>query len=298
MIVTADPVGDFNATSQILRYSALAREVTVPRIPSITATILSQSTASYGSHTSSFGNHARRPYSPSDERATMELAALEIARLSDEIDMLRDELAIERAAREEAEAHVVSSEERILDMEMQVREEVWTEMEKRMEQDRRGWMARWEEERERGGEWVDRKLEVLVRGLDLDDEKDGNKENIPAANCNAGENEKADLEEENCQLKAMVKRMQREAGQKSPSKLREVRRPLESTGPSLSFGIPSLENLRAGGVARGSTGASTVLREREVVREKESADRVSSSVKKVKKMTARKWDLMNEDEML
>jgi len=41
MVVTADPKGDFNATSQILRYSALAREVTVPRVPSLTDTILS-----------------------------------------------------------------------------------------------------------------------------------------------------------------------------------------------------------------------------------------------------------------
>src|SRR5690606_4112554 len=37
MIVTADPLGDYNATSQILRYSALAREVTVPRAPSALA---------------------------------------------------------------------------------------------------------------------------------------------------------------------------------------------------------------------------------------------------------------------
>ncbi|KAK6421265.1 hypothetical protein LTR95_016838, partial [Oleoguttula sp. CCFEE 5521] len=45
MIVTADPGGDFNATGQILRYSALAKNIVAPRVPSTTSTILAGSHA-------------------------------------------------------------------------------------------------------------------------------------------------------------------------------------------------------------------------------------------------------------
>jgi hypothetical protein len=130
MVVTADPVGDFNATSQILRYSALAREITVPRIPSVTSTILA-SGSSQGYFSASGSGGGRR--SPTDtERETMEIAALEIARMSEEIDGLRAELASETQRRMEAEAHLLSSEERMLELEMEVREECFLEMEKRM----------------------------------------------------------------------------------------------------------------------------------------------------------------------
>ena len=132
MIVTADPHGDFNATSQILRYSALAREVTVPRIPSITETIL-QANAAHAypaSHASSRNSNPdqlcsspitsptqqfqRSPFFPSgplspklhrtltphsvthsEDRVTMENAALEIARLAD----LAEEILVPRVRR-------------------------------------------------------------------------------------------------------------------------------------------------------------------------------------------------------
>ncbi|PHH75532.1 hypothetical protein CDD82_4397 [Ophiocordyceps australis] len=170
MIVTADPRGDFNATSQILRYSALAREVTVPRIPSITATILATA--------QSTGHQAQsRPFIPpgsvrsqtpqlrAEERATMEIAALEIARMSDEMDQMRRELELQTEARLEAEAHLVTMEDHMLEMEAAIRDECATEFEERLALE----LARFKNslalEQERNDEHWDRKIDVLERGL-------------------------------------------------------------------------------------------------------------------------------------
>lgn len=162
MIVTADPIGDFNATSQILRYSALAREITVPRIPSVTSTILNKSNH-IGRHspTSSDSGNSSYNSSTSHDRETMEIAALEIARLSEEIDGLRGELDREQQRRVELEAHLMSAEERAMEIEARVREECFLEMEGVMKREMGRWKGAWAEERERNEEHVDRKIEIL-----------------------------------------------------------------------------------------------------------------------------------------
>lgn len=166
MIVTADPRGDFNATSQILRYSALAREVTVPRIPSITATILAQTPGQ------STRPPPQRTHSGAEDRATMELAALEIARMSEEMDRLRLELEAEAEARALAE-------ERLMDVEAAVRDECATEFEQRLTFELARFKASLAQEQERNDEHWDRKVDVLERGLDRDDDgRDDDKENV------------------------------------------------------------------------------------------------------------------------
>ena len=141
MIVTADPLGDFNATSQILRYSALAREITVPRIPSVTSTILASSVGS-----NYFSPRGRM--SPTDtERETMEIAALEIARMSEEIDGLRSELAAEQERRFQVEAHLesfqASMEDRLMEKESEVREECYIQLSSELEKQMRQWKMTW-----------------------------------------------------------------------------------------------------------------------------------------------------------
>ncbi|PHH78420.1 hypothetical protein CDD80_6925 [Ophiocordyceps camponoti-rufipedis] len=166
MIVTADPRGDFNATSQILRYSALAREVTVPRIPSIAATILAQTPGQ------STRQPPQRTHSGAEDRATMELAALEIARMSEEMDRLRLELEAEAEARSLAE-------ERLMDVEAAVRDECATEFEQRLTLELTRFKASLAQEQERNDEHWDRKVDVLERGLDRDnDDRDDDKENV------------------------------------------------------------------------------------------------------------------------
>ncbi|KAL2266854.1 hypothetical protein VTJ83DRAFT_4131 [Remersonia thermophila] len=218
MIVTADPHGDFNATSQILRYSALAREVTVPRVPSITQTTLI-ATAQASQHPSSplvspttaqpFSSMADgslaypqlmtspnivRNVSPMSNasdthRSTMEAAALEIARLSEEVEHLRRALDAERAAREETEAHLLSMEDRMIELEQAVREDCAAEFEQRLEIEMARWRATLQVEMERGEEHWGRKIEVFERSMGIvntgaDDADDEDKENVLVEDAN------------------------------------------------------------------------------------------------------------------
>ena len=139
MVVTADPVGDFNATSQILRYSALAREVTVPRVPSLTESIIS---AGSGRGRSTSGRT-----SPNDASAEdLERAMAEIARLTKDCHVLAVRLAEEEIARSELELRVQAAEDRCVMIEQEVREEGWADMDEQMEQERRRWQAAMEEQ--------------------------------------------------------------------------------------------------------------------------------------------------------
>lgn len=136
MIVTADPLGDYNATSQILRYSALARDVAVPRAPSASESILS------GTLRSSKG-------SDSNNLATneeLQNALAEIERLTTENDSLAVRLAEEEISRSELEMQLKSSEERCLMIEQDVREECWAEMDERMEDERKTWQSAWDDQ--------------------------------------------------------------------------------------------------------------------------------------------------------
>jgi hypothetical protein len=194
----------------------------------------------------------------------MEIAALEIARMSEEIDGLRSELAAEQERRMEVEAHLesltASTEDRLFDMEAEVREECYQEMEKRVEAEMRRWKATWAAENDRNDEHMDKKLEIYTRTIDVADDED--KEN-QLAHVNE------DLEEENTRLRREVELLRRDLQQRSPSK--------KSGGPlrEISGMSSRLESLRISSESTGTPGT-----------------------KRLRKLTARKWDLMDEDEFL
>lgn len=144
MVVTADPLGDFNATSQILRYSALAREVTVPRIPSVTSTILSGTAAGASKMYNASGSIS--PTAPHTDETVVEMAFSEIARLTEEIEILNVKLSEEQRRRQEAEEEWQRAEDRTEHIELLVREECWQEVERRTDEERRRWMNAWGEE--------------------------------------------------------------------------------------------------------------------------------------------------------
>ncbi|QSZ29032.1 hypothetical protein DSL72_003542 [Monilinia vaccinii-corymbosi] len=312
MIVTADPLGDFNATSQILRYSALAKEITVPRVPSITATILrsSQSSDKHPSLTSPtsptyarFRHHGPSQTPTETERETMEIAALEIARMSEEIDGLRRELERETRLRMESEAHLQSMEDRMLDLEMDIREECYDEMERRIEEEARKWMVRLEEHGEREEEWRNRKVEVLVRGLNagigigLDEDKE-----------NRNSDAMARLEMENAKLLREVERLKRELNNKSPTK------PRQPSSRILKESRTHVMDKSASPIPDNAEDHGLVLRESmaklrvddddevEVVRGaigklriKKSNAGTGSPTKRVRQLTTRKWDIGDDD---
>ncbi|KAI9644789.1 hypothetical protein NHQ30_006816 [Ciborinia camelliae] len=312
MIVTADPLGDFNATSQILRYSALAKEVTVPRMPSITATILGSSQSSdrhpdLTTCTSPALTHYRVGLSQSPtetERETMEIAALEIARMSEEIDGLRGELERETRLRMESEAHLQSMEDRMLELEMDIREECYDEMEKRIQEESRRWMVRLEEHGEREEEWRDRKVEVLVRSLGVCVRGDEDKEN---QNGDAT----LSLEMENAKLLREVERLKRELNNGSPTKFRKPSNRIlkESRTHAVDKSAsPIPDNVEDEGLdLRDSMAKLKVDDDAEIgvgrsasgkLRIKKSAASTGSPTKKVRKLTAKKWDMPDDDDDL
>lgn len=139
MVVTADPLGDFNATSQILRYSALAREVTVPRVPSVTESILSGVS---GKDRSASGRTSPN-FAQTEE---LERAAMEITRLTKDCHGLAVRLAEEEIMRSEVEIRLSAAENRCVMIEQEVREECWAEMDEMMEDERKRWQKAWDEQ--------------------------------------------------------------------------------------------------------------------------------------------------------
>jgi len=277
MIVTADPHGDFNATSQILRYSALAREVTVPRIPSMTQAILATSppipcSSPVGSpplHSRPFfpPGAGERPFSPGSpgsdvHRTTMEVAALEIARLSEELDYMRQALDTERSARQEAESHLLSMEDRMLELEQAIREDCVTEFERRLEIEMARWRANMQVEMERGEEHWGRKIEVFERMANEEPEDEENKENVLME----------DINEENERLRRDNEVLRRELACMSPTK----RMPLHERGSDPKE------------TPRGRKG-DDLRRKMEGLRVSDDRS-ASTSPKKMRKLTAKRWD--------
>lgn len=288
MIVTADPLGDFNATSQILRYSALAREVTVPRIPSISTTILANAPmASAARPASPPQQHHPRPFMPpgsgsyrnhtplaADERATMEIAALEIARLSDEIDQLRVECDRQTELRFQAEAHLMSMEDRFEDLESTIRQDCAIEYEQRFDLDFARFKAEKAMEQELQEEFIDRKVDLVGTAMDVDCDK----ENVLTE----------DIQEEMERLRHENSILKRELAGRSPTK----RRPLEERddfSPSPGPGSPAL---------RGSEGLGNLGTRLEEMRMSSDGSGVRgqppTSPKKMRKLPARKWQGLEE----
>lgn len=305
MIVTADAHGDVNATSQILRYSALAREVTVPRIPSITSTLLAETPhtggppSSHSSHqpgspskypgfsSSSYFPHApptassatQRNVSSNSEgdRVIMEHAALEIARMQEEIRNLHGDLDRERDARVVAEAHLLSMEDRMLELEQTIREDCAAEYEARWDLEVARWKANMAVQQERGEEHWDRKMEVFERGLcddgqhgeeDADDGDD--KENMLVENAN----------QENERLRRELAVLKRELASRSPTR----RMPLHEredfgAAAGLSLGR-KMEQLRLSNAS-----ASSVA----------SAGSANGSPKKMRRLPPKRWEETTDD---
>ncbi|EHA52766.1 hypothetical protein MCOR27_002627 [Pyricularia oryzae] len=234
----------------------------------------------------------QRTFSPasnssSDDRATMEAAALEIARLSEELEYMRQSCETERARRVEAEDQLLSVEDRLIDLEQEIREDCAAEFEQRLAVELARWKASMELEKERGEEHWDRKIEVYERAANVQvlatdgDENDGdNKENVLIEN----------LEEENTRLRREVQVLKRELLGRSPTK----RKPLaerddlatedmaapHQTGDSLHS---KMEQLRVSEVGRAS---STSNSSRATVQ-----STAGGSPRKVRKLVAKRWDL-------
>ncbi|ORY17779.1 kinesin [Clohesyomyces aquaticus] len=217
MVVTADPKGDYNATSQILRYSALAREVTVPRIPSTTSTILSGSVL--------------RPTSASSGRTTpsaiieeLESATAEIARLTSEIEIFALRLAEETGRRKAAEQSWRAAEEHMQEVEQDVRDECFAEMESAVEAERRRWQAAWDAEQDNNDMHMDRKIDVVIKATkqQMREQQRSTVEVFEDPDPEVKERLE-ELERENAVLRAKLEDKEREAAARSASPVKKMR---------------------------------------------------------------------------
>lgn len=348
MIVTADAYGDYNATSQILRYGALAREVTVPRIPSITEAILQARAAAvnapvpstcaspspvlspthYFSRTPFFlpgtmvqSPNTLRSFSPTspsaaEDRITMEHAALKISRLSEEVRYLQESLAHEKDARSSAEAHLLSLDDKMLELEQAIREDCVAEFEQRLTAELARWKAGMQMALERGEEHWDRKMEVFERSLALQaitvnashghNDDVSNKENILVES----------LEEENARLRRELVILKRELAGRTPSKRAPLMDREDFSTSTSGNGSPRsgrsqnvsravndeniqgdllhrrIENLtlRADGGDQKSLKKGSGSENSSRASSQSLAGAGGISLKKVRKLTARKWD--------
>lgn len=353
MIVTADAHGDYNSTSQILRYSALAKEVTVPRVPSITEKILQANAAvvSVFSRSSCSGSspatsptaerlrpvwptnntcpspslqspslqspNLQRTFSPNstlspEGRVTMEHAALEISRLSEESKHLRKALAREKEARAVAESHLMSMEDRMLELEQAIRDECATEFEQRLALELARWKTGMQLAIERGEEHWDRKMEVFERSLALQtaisEESLDKPSNNKDEDCTGDDKENVlveSLEDENARLRREMAILKRELSTRTPSKrFPLMQRDDFSTESSGSPRLPRSRNisgeilqrrlesltLRSGDQSRPISAHSSASLENIRASTKSRGDGNGSPLKKTRQVSARRWE--------
>ncbi|KAL4810019.1 P-loop containing nucleoside triphosphate hydrolase protein [Aspergillus unguis] len=266
MIVTADPLGDYNATSQILRYSALAREVTVARAPS-TESVLS---STLGSRKGSGGRHSPQISLAED----LEKALAEIERLTAENEKLNLRLTEEEVLRAETETALIISEDRCLLIEQDVREECWAEMDDRMEQERKRWQSAWDEQAGHNDDHMDKKIELVSRGFQIHED--------PSSNDRMEE-----LEFENDQLRSKIIALERELNCKSPSKKSKSKN-------------TALATSRNANVLGRESDIEVALRKMDQLKLADSMFKAppgDSPGKKQRKMATRKWDFAPEDDI-
>ncbi|KKK24972.1 hypothetical protein ARAM_003302 [Aspergillus rambellii] len=269
MVVTADPLGDYNATSQILRYSALAREVTVPRAPSVDSILSS----SLGSRKGSSGGR-NSPHLGANEE--LEKALAEIQRLRAENEKLSTRLAEEEVVRAELETALNMSEERCLMIEQEVREECWVEMDERMEQERKRWQSAWDEQTGHNDEHIDKKIELMSKGFQIHEDPG------PSSDERVEE-----LEFENDQLRRKITSLERELACRSPTK--QSRSKNNALGKSRNANILGRES-----------DIEVALRKMDQLKLADSmfnGPSADSPGKKQRKMATRKWDLAPEDDL-
>ena len=214
---------------------------------------------------------------------------MEIARLSDEIDQLREEVEHQTDARVTAEAHLLSMEDRMLELEAVIRDDCATEFEHRLTLELARLRASFAVEQERSEEHWDRKVDLLERGLEYGDENDVDKENVLVENL---EEEVERLRHENAILK-------RELAGRSPSK----RKPLEERGdlsPAVTGAASPLGPSRQEGGGAGVANLGKKLEKMRVSSERTSRSGGgaggSTSPKKMKKLPGKKWE--DEDLMM
>lgn len=222
MIVTADPRGEINATMQILRYSALAREVSLPK---------GVRKASGGSETSGMTSYT--------EGTTCSSASGMDAGQADLVRQLLSQVATLTREKNEMEDRWRDAENRLLHLEEELRAEMSEQMEAAVAAVEASYRERMLEEEERRQQVTDRKLEILGKMV----ESGG-----PGGGMGGGYGPDEDyiyeLENENKELRMEIGRLMR-----ANERLKGDASPRRARGGKATVGkvLEELENLNING---------------------------------------------------
>ncbi|KAL9057185.1 MAG: hypothetical protein Q9162_002513 [Coniocarpon cinnabarinum] len=223
MIVTADPRGDFNATSQILRYSALAREVTVPRIPSVTQSIIYPSLSKHEA-TSPVMESAASSTGRTSPTLTNN-AGEEVAALQSELEILQVQLSEEVMRRKAAEASwalaLAKTDEVVEAAEAAVRAECMDAFEQQLALEKARFAVARDEEREANEKLFDSKVDILREATEVDDDEPGGisiYEDSWEEKFKAVERENGLLVQRLQQMENETRRLQNQGNARSPSR--------------------------------------------------------------------------------
>ena len=232
MIVTADPQGEFNSTTQILKYSALAREITVPRPPPPSRKTPPDEAAE---------TEQQQPENDEDDNAVpvdselfkylfaqLQEAQVRYRRAEKRAKEMEERCRGAERRRKEAEERCREADEHANQIEQQVREEISAEFEERAKILKTVYLAKMVEEEEAGRQFIDGKLELAMRGTKMDVFEDHDEARSTSAaherdSDGEGEDEEVrkrmeELERENYELRREMLKMKRELLAKSPSK--------------------------------------------------------------------------------
>ena len=223
MIVTADPRGDFNATSQILRYSALAREVTVPRIPSVTQSIIYPSLSRHEVTSPTLGSSASSTGRTSPTLTNN--AVEEIVALQSELEIIRLQLAEETERRKAAEESwalaSTKTEQAVEEAEAAVRAECMDAFDQQLAMERARFADARDEEREACEKLLDNKVDLLRGATGVDDEEDGGiriHEDSPEDRCTTLEQENEGLSDRIRSLENEMRKLRNQDPGRTPSR--------------------------------------------------------------------------------
>lgn len=181
ILVTVDPYGDFKASSQILRYSALARDLTVPKDTRVSSLSSNGSSQDDGGSSTTLAEIDGRSFSGNTSDG--EYANAPHKYLLERIKQLED-IAAEAT-------------ERALSIEEQVREEMSIEMENQITSLQSRYLDHMDVDLDRSQQLTDKKIDILTTSI-RQEQRD------------MVQKEMQSLQEENLALKAIIKQLRQE----------------------------------------------------------------------------------------
>jgi succinate--hydroxymethylglutarate CoA-transferase len=150
----------------------------------------------------------------------LEYANAEIARLTAEMEVFALRLSEETARRKAAESSWAAAEDHMVDLEQEIRDECYLEMETAVDQERRRWQTALDNEQDNQQAHIDAKVDVVIRATKAQMKQEIKVYEDPDPELRDRIDE---LERENEMLRAKLEARERETQQRSASPVKKMR---------------------------------------------------------------------------